>query len=837
MNENRIAQALGKLFGRHRIVFWYDDRRELGEEFRQLALPGVEKLEIANNEYSLKYRMLRAEPEGQFLVYRDGPQPADMDNWLLDVQLAHGSFRTDQAAIWLAELDLGPEFVEVAQEHAEFFRAQKRKDGLKRMLGPNDSQGAARLKMLALCSGSEARMDAVTENLLQELAEGRDDRISLIGRCGLDRYLWEQMTRCYGYTSDEPGVRDFAVELFKSCYAMGTDGQTRLTGDALVFLKRWKDSRQFEAGFEKLSGECAEVLGVGEDLSRRDFRELMELDYFSLIDRKIMSELVKAVSARTVSADEVSTWVRLRRNGHWYAEYRHLYEAIECAAQFMQLLGETRLDMDSLADALRLYSENWYRLDQLYRKFTWNVRISGQASLTGDLAELIENLYVNNYLLKAGDRFQALVDRAEKWEAPPFTLQRHFFERRIQPFLKRDNKVCVIVSDALRYEIGDELVSLIRQEDRYGAEIEAALSMLPSYTQLGMAALLPNGELEIVGDESGTVKVDGLSSMGTANRMKILDRALPGRATALKADEFMALRGEDCRALVRDHDVIYVYHNRIDAAGDKRESEERVFEAVEETLQDLIRLIKKLAGANANNVLVTADHGFIYQNRAIEESDFSGSEPEAEPEGGAILFRDRRFVLGKALKVASGLRKFAAAQLGLVGDIQVQIPKSIHRLRLKGSGSRYVHGGASLQEVVIPVIRINKKRQSDLARVEVDILRGSSTVITSGQLAVALYQTAPVTDKVQARVLRAGIFTESGDLISDSHDLTFDLSSDNPRDRELQLRFVFTRGADGVNGHEVILRLEERHEGTSHYKEYKSLRYMMRRSFSSDFDF
>jgi hypothetical protein len=51
----------------------------------------------------------------------------------------------------------------------------------------------------------------------------------------------------------------------------------------------------------------------------------------------------------------------------------------------------------------------------------------------------------------------------------------------------------------------------------------------------------------------------------------------------------MAMNGDDCRALVRDHDVIYVYHNRIDATGDKRESEERVFEAVEETLQELIR--------------------------------------------------------------------------------------------------------------------------------------------------------------------------------------------------------------------------------------------------------
>jgi hypothetical protein len=119
----------------------------------------------------------------------------------------------------------------------------------------------------------------------------------------------------------------------------------------------------------------------------------------------------------------------------------------------------------------------------------------------------------------------------------------------------------------------------------------------------------------------------------------------------------------------------------------------------------------------------------------------------------------------------------------------------------------------------------------------VDILRGASSVITSGQLAVTMYQAGPVTDKIQSRVLRAGIYTEAGDLISDSHDLTFDLSSDNPRERELQVRFVLTRKADEANGQEVILRLEEKHAGTSHYKEYKSLRYLMRRSFTSDFDF
>ena len=53
----------------------------------------------------------------------------------------------------------------------------------------------------------------------------------------------------------------------------------------------------------------------------------------------------------------------------------------------------------------------------------------------------------------------------------------------------------------------------------------------------------------------------------------------------------------------------------------------------------------------------------------------------------------------------------------------------------------------------------------------------------------------------------------------------------------MQVRFVLTRKADEANGQEVILRLEEKHAGTSHYKEYKSLRYLMRRSFTSDFDF
>ena len=831
--SSQIQTALTRLFDKHRIIFWYDTKLELRSDFEAVSIPDVEKLEIANNEYGLKYRILREAPEQKFLLYKEGPQPEDLDNWLLDVQLAHGEFRTDQVSIWLSELELGLEFAEVAQTHAEFFQAIKRKEALKKLLKPDDTAGQLRLKMLAVCAGSDPRIDSVLETLLQQLAEERDDGIRLIERCGLDSFLWEQLTRFYGYEANEPGLRDFVIELFKSCYAMGTDGEVKLTGDALVFLKRWKDSRQFKQGFEILSSECAEVLAIEQDLGKRDFRDLVELDYFRLIDQKIISDLVRAVVDRTVTSGDVALWVRQRRQGHWYGEFRHLYEAIEFAARFVQMLGEARLTMDSLSDGVQRYSRSWFQLDQLYRKFTYHVRMSGQASLMGDLSEQVENLYSNNYLLKLGDGFQVHVDTAPRWEAYPIVQQKTFFERWVRPYLRKGKRICVIISDAMRYEIGDELLGLIRQEDRYSAELEPALSTLPSYTQLGMAALLPNKYLAIADNDSGTVLVDGQSSQGTVNRTKILKAALDGRGQAVKAEEFMQLNRDDSRELLKGNDVLYIYHNRIDHTGDKMHSEGQAFEAAQQTLDDLIDLIKKLTAANANNLLITADHGFIYQNRELDESDFLGDAVS----GDDIRYRDRRFVLGKGLSTSSAFHHFSSEQLGLDGDMEVQIPKSINRLRLKGSGSRFVHGGASLQEVVIPVLKVNKKRQSDVSAVEVDILRGASSVITSGQLAVTLYQSGPVTEKVQPRYLRAGIFTQAGELISDSHELSFDLISENPRERELQVRFVLSRKADEANGQEVVLRLEEQHAGTSHYKEYKSLRYMMRRSFTSDFDF
>ncbi len=831
--SGQIKQALENLFQKHRIVFWYDEKQEFGEDFETLELEDVTKLQIHNNEFKLKYRILREERDKKFLLYKNEARPQNyIDNWLLDVELYSGDFRTDQVSIWLSELGLGFEFGDLLKEHEAFF-APTRLEKLKKIITKEDTPRSLRFKMMSIICSSDVRVDTILESLLAENAKGKEDKQKLLTKCHLDKYLWEAVERNYGYRSENVSVKDFVITLFKDTYFRYFEDEKALNGDALVFMNRWKDSRKNQASFETHSAACEKILDIENDLYNRDFRELMELDFFDIIDKKIISDLVRAVSDRNVSSGDVTLWVRVRRQSHWFDNYADIYQAIDYAAKFIAMLDKTVLHVENLESGVQLYSNNWFNIDKLYRKYIYHMLSSKQPTLLDRLTETIENYYVNNYLLKLSDTWQMHIDKLDSWHIPSYMMQRDFYTRHIEPVVRENKKIYVVISDALRYEVGDELASIIRQEDMFEAKIEPAISMLPSYTQLGMASLLPNKTIAFSGDEQATVVVDGINAR-SSNREKILRSYVP-KSTTIKAKTLMGMTkdGEEgTRALVRDNDVVYIYHDVIDNAG-KLKTEDSVCKAAEEALVELKQIIRKLTSANATNIIVTADHGFIYQNREMQESDYLGTSASGEE----VLYTDRRFILGRKLEEESSFKKFTSQQLGLEGDIEALIPKSINRLKKSGSSSKFVHGGATLQEIVIPVVHIRKKRKSDTAHVEIDIIRGSSSIISSGQLSVTFYQKEPVTDKLLPRVLKAGIYTLDGVLISDSHTLTFDLTSENPREREMKVRFLLTQNSDDANGKEVVLKLEEQVDKTSHFKEYATMRYQMRRSFSSDFDF
>ncbi len=844
---SQISSALNKLYNKHRIVFWYDNKRELREEFDAVALAGVEKVEIERNAFALKHRILREQPKQKFLLYHSGPAPDNLDNWLLDVQLAQTVFTADQVALWLSELGLDlVEFGTTAREHEAFLRAGERREKLAALLPliGRYPHHELRLKMIAVCANSDPQLDMILESLLDELAQGRDARSKLIERCNLDSFLWQQVERKYGYKSQTPSVQDFAIALFAGCYEL-TLGQPLLAdatdsnwnGDALIFLRRWKNSVPHREAFNAHSAQYVDSYQqpLETALQQHSIETLADFDLFELVDQRILSELVNAVATRTISAEQCGQLIRQRRTTHWFRKYADLYEATLAGARFMGVLESADLTVHSTSHAIEQYRTRWFQIDQLYRECIYHARRANQVTILAPLLTKVENLYSNQFLLPLNDAWQVHVDALDCWIDLPARSQRHFYADYVEPVLAENKKVFVIISDALRYEIADTLMTRIRQEDRYEAELDAAVTLLPSYTRLGMAALLPHKTLTFVKEKNQKVGVlaDGSSTKGTAARAKLLSENANGSATAMVVADLLKLSKPDSRVLFREHDVIYVYQNLIDDTGDKPVSEGSVFDDVETALDELVSVIKKLANANASNFIVTADHGFIYQNHPLDESDFLGDVAT----GDEILMKNRRFVLGYTLDESAGFRKFSPADVGMDGSIEMLIPKSINRLRVKGAGSRYVHGGASLQEVIVPVLRINKARRSDTAQIDVDILQGSSSTITTGQFTVTFYQRDPVTAKRQPRILRVGLYTLSGKLISDQHTLTFDATSEHVRDREQRVRFVLTSAAEEANRQDVQLQLEERVGDTSHFKPYRAARYQLRRSFTSDFDF
>jgi len=614
---------------------------------------------------------------------------------------------------------------------------------------------------------------------------------------------------------------------------MGTDGTVNLRPEALVFFKRWKDNRTHTHTFITLSNHYAKLLDIENDVTSRNLSQLVKLDYFSDIDLWIIHELSHRIMERTISASDCGDIIRQRRVSFWYDDFDILYQALDHGARFFASLDKTDLSLGSLADGVQRYTQTWYQVDQLYRQYSYYARVSKQATLLGELSKQIDDFYVNKFLYTVNTRWQQFVDAMDRWVIPSVNPQQNFYFEYVKPFVdgKARKKIYVIISDALRYEVGEELMRLIRQEDRYDADLDVLLTTLPSYTQLGMAALLPHDTLKIdpaLG--ANTVYVDdGQSTQGTDNRAKIL--ASVG-GTAIQAEQFMGLSRDEAREMAKAHDVIYIYHNQIDNTGDDLKSQVQTFEAVQNTLSYLVDLIKKLTNANANNIIVTADHGFLFQNNILDQSDFINEKP-----AGKFFADNRRYVMGTQLQDNDGFKRFTSEQLGLEGNFEVQIPKGINRLRQQGSGSQYVHGGASLQEILIPVVRINKKRTSDTRQVDVRIVTGSKTVISTGQLSFRLYQEEAVTDKVQARTVTVGLYASDGTLISDQHEFTFDLTAQNERERDRLVQLILSKEADSFENQSVYVRLKEQESGTSHYVDYGSAEYTLRRSFKTDFDF
>lgn len=188
------------------------------------------------------------------------------------------------------------------------------------------------------------------------------------------------------------------------------------------------------------------------------------------------------------------------------------------------------------------------------------------------------------------------VDTLSQWKFIDMDAQTNFYEREIAPTLKAGRKIAVIISDALRYEVAQELSERIDRESRFSTKLNMQYSVLPSYTQLGMAALLPHGSLEFDSKDRLYVLADGRSTKGIEARDAILS-AVGGKA--IRYDDLTKLKVSEIKELYKSCNVLYVYHNHIDATGDAEKTELETVDACEKTFKELGEVVKNLPAATS----------------------------------------------------------------------------------------------------------------------------------------------------------------------------------------------------------------------------------------------
>jgi uncharacterized protein (TIGR02687 family) len=395
-------------------------------------------------------------------------------------------------------------------------------------------------------------------------------------------------------------------------------------------------------------------------------------------------------------------------------------------------------------------------------------------------------------------------------------------------------RLFVVISDALRYEAARDFADRLNSQAGKGwlAEVDAQLGVLPSFTQLGMAALLPGAQLGL-NPSDATALVDGQSATGTDNRDKILKAHAHGRAKAILAEDFLGLAtSKEGAELTKDHDLIVIYHNRIDRIGDKRESEADTCQAVEQTFDDLELILRKIASLKGSQAVISADHGFLFQQEPVAAND------RAEfPAARELSFKNRRFALGSGIQASAGQKLFTADQLGLAGNWEAVFPLGLDRFPRSGSGSRFVHGGTSLQEVVVPVIRLKRERKDESRVVEAELLRVPAK-ITTGKLAFGLFQLEPVEPKKRLPLqLRIGLYAKAdGALLCAHRTVLLDSAASEARQREQQVVLELSNAADDYNNQTLELRLERQLDGVATPVPHKTVELKLQWPFGRDFE-
>lgn len=815
MSSARISDSLSALFSNHPVVFWHDVEAEFSGFVDNMALEGVQLIRI-DKQSNLRIKLqIEGAPHQRWLVYSNQPEPEPSKDWLLDVRLRSKTFRADSTSILLEDLGLTTISLRThLKERAKFLRAKDRVDRLKRLVLPTDSAEDLDRKMLAVITRADLpELFAILQRVYGAFVANESADLSAqpkvwsdICSNDLEPVFWELVRQQLGYSDTKPTLRDLLIRILVTDFCRSLLGdaprqlahfvlpERSLAANASVFVSRWRsDIAQFSS-YNALAQAVASELDLTPLLGSLSAEQLIECMTFEEIELRIVQDLKKRiVDGGGANMDVVRAHIARRRDGHWAnpllasandrtKALAACYDALTAAADFFSLkaIHAGGFSFTDASVAFSRYRDELFQFDQLYRHFHTAadaVEPTGWAVLH-ELRATIESLYSGWFIPQLSSAWAKIMEGPKgllsSWSLPDVTAQQNFYKQKVEPLFEGSIKrVFVVISDALRFEVAHELVQQTNSKSRFKASLDGMLGVLPSYTALGMAALLPHKTLAYRVGNAVEVQVDD-QTVATLDQRNEHLKGFGGMA--IKAEDLMSLGKDKGRELVRDHRLIYVYHDRIDMIGDKQASETKTFEAADQTVQELSSVLGFIInGLNGSTVLLTADHGFMYQESALDVADKSALE---EKPSGTLIAKKRYLIgtdLGETTKAWSGNTAISAGTTP-DGSLDYWVPKGASRFHFAG-GARFVHGSAMPQEVVVPLVTVRESEAegSKTRSVSISLLGSTNKVVTNTQR-FEFIQTDAVSERVLARTVVVSL-RDGEKLISDQQTLTFDSNS------------------------------------------------------------
>ena len=797
MAELNLKQIIDRLNAEftgetRKLVFWYDDKAEFAEDMETVELQNAKIYHLQpDNQFYTKYFLERVDKTTNYLIYAPFPKPDVRDNHLEDTMLYSRRFFADRASLLSVDLGIEEKYKPVIEKHIKFFANKERTQRFYDLEIENFNEENILVGLLsAVCKARTCSFEEVVRIVLTDGELVDNAFLQEFEKYDLLSAFWQLCEQHFGYTDTKPSLERLLVTLFVTYTGRYVQAElpaawksfvSYKSGNIIAFLDSLMNSVLYRDKYDALSAHVAKGLNVLSAFAGMRVDDLVECDTFLAVDQVMVKWLIGRLVSEDIGAIvngfTIPELCEKRAKMHFGRKTGKTYQML--SSSYSMVKEADYHAADGLKPIIDRYLAADYNMDQQYRKFYYYYDQLESTESFEPLRELVENIYTNEYLACLLPAWNAGIQQDAAFSAIP--LQREFYNANLRYTKER---TVVIISDAMRYEVGQELFARMQDDPKCTAKLSVQLSVLPSYTRLGMAALLPHKTLEMTDDFQ--VLADGILCDNLAGRQQVLQSYNPD-SVCVQFDDIKNLKVAELRDVLTKRQIIYVYHNQIDARGDKANTEDEVFNACEEAVQEIMDLIHRISvSGNTYHFIVTADHGFIYKRDKLTESDkISGKSADK-------AFVNRRFIVSKAALEDDGIDHMSMGHvLGNEDSKVVSYPVSSNVFKVAGGGANYVHGGSSPQEMLVPVLEFKMERghmETKNAEIAlVSFVHKITNLITS----MDFIQSDAVSDTIKAAKYRIFFLSEDNEKISNENSYVADSREENAQKRIFRMRFTF----------------------------------------------